>query len=123
MDLAHGTGLDRNERGAKIIRDGESGRVDNLDGAARDHVRLLLREMVGVGDVFRDAAAGARDVLCREVAGRRCAGEDVEFLLRGVFERRDVRPEVLGQDGLWDAQKQLAGEKSVLFGEGAGVED
>ena len=123
VDLAHGARLDRDKGGTEVVRDGESGRVDDFDRAARDHVRLLLREMIGVRYVPGDTTVRAGDVLSGEVARGRGTGEDVQLLLGGVVERGDVSPEVFGHDRLWSPHEELRGEEGVLFRKGAGVED
>ena len=123
VDLAHGTRLDCHQSGAEIICDGESGRIDELDGAAGDFVGCLFGPMIGVGDVFRDASVWTGDILSGEVAGCGCAGEDVKFVLGGVFKSGDVCPEIFGQNRFWSAKKELGGEKRVLFGKGAGIKD
>ena len=82
VDLAHGAGFDRYERGSEVGCDGEGGRVDYFDRTPRDDVGGLLREVVGVGCVRGEMTCWARGVLLGDVGRCGRAVEDVELVLR-----------------------------------------
>jgi hypothetical protein len=123
VDLAHGAWADGDERGRDVGGDGEGLGVEDLDLAAFDAQRLLLRPVVGVALVYGGEAGGAGDVLRRDVAGHLRAGEDVQLVLGQVGELGHVGAQRLGHDALRVAQEHLGDQRGALLAEGARVED
>lgn len=123
VDLAHGTRLENNKCSREHGRDGESGRVEDLNGSAGSGEGLLLRPVVRVSVGWRQRAGRRGDVLLGDVGGGRRAVEDEELLLRHVLESARVGLEVLGHDGGGRAHEDLGGQERAVLGEVAVVED
>lgn len=123
MQLPHRPRLNRKQRHREIRRDGETLRIQDLDAAAGDLIRLLLAEVVGICVFIGNAARGTRDVLLGDVGGRGRPGEDVQLAFRNIVESAGVDLQVFGEDGFGVSLEELGDQERAVFAELAVVED
>lgn len=123
VDFTHRARVDGNKGGSEVVGDGEGGRVDNLDGSARDFIWLLLREVVRVPTLLGNDTVGTSCILLSNVLRCRCTREDVELSPGNIGKRRDIGAEVLGQDFFGLAKEEFRGQECTALVKVALVED
>lgn len=79
VDLTHGAGLNSHERSGKVGRQGKGSRVNDLDRATRNFIRLLLRPVKGLRLKRPRVRAGRRSQIpcVVDLFGLRCAVKDL----------------------------------------------
>lgn len=77
VNLTHASRMHSDNRRGEVAGDGESLRVNNLNGASSNLMRLLFRKVVGIALGSRNNTRGCSHVLLFDVLRCWCALEDV----------------------------------------------